>query len=99
MASQPASSPLAWLPKFHLGNQDPHVFHLPGFFVDADDGAHDGMFGIVRGIDAQGEQQRAARGGDIGVSRGGGQDQGAVGELLLAPAPERFDQVVSPTMH
>jgi hypothetical protein len=37
-----------------------------------------------------GEQQGAAGGGDVGVPGGGGQDQGAVGQLLFTPAPETF---------
>ena len=46
------------------------------------------------GVAQAGEQQRAARGGDVGVSGRGVQDQCAVGELLFAPAPERLEQVM-----
>ncbi len=47
------------------------------------------------------EEQRAARCRDVGASRGGGPDDGAVVELLFAPTvlatQECFDQVVSTT--
>ena len=55
--------------------------------------------GEVAGGGAQaGEQQGAARGGDVGVPGGQGPDQGAVGELCVAPAPECFEQMMSPVV-
>jgi hypothetical protein len=40
------------------------------------------------------EQQRAARGGDIGVPGRRGQDQRPVGQLPFGPAQKRFDQMM-----
>ena len=40
------------------------------------------------------EQQGAARGGDLGVSGRGFQDQGAVGQLLFTPTPKGFHQMM-----
>lgn len=41
-----------------------------------------------------GEQQRAARGGDVRVARRRSQDQGPVAQLGIAPAPKRFHQMM-----
>src|SRR5271163_2599499 len=41
-----------------------------------------------------GEQQGAARGSDVGMAGWRSPNQRAVGELLIAPAPKRLDQMM-----
>jgi hypothetical protein len=48
------------------------------------------------GVAQAGEQQCAARRGDIGLPRRRSEDHCAVGQLLITPAPKRFHQVVAP---
>ena len=48
------------------------------------------------GAHKRGEQQRAARGGDIGVPVGKAPNDRAVGQLLVVPAPKRFHQMMQP---
>ncbi|CAM3006322.1 hypothetical protein MYSI104531_12950 [Mycobacterium simiae] len=55
-----------------------------------DFGGRDGPGGPAQA----GEQQGAARRGHVGATGRGGQDQGAVGQLLFGPAPERFHQMM-----
>ena len=51
------------------------------------------------GLTQAGKQQRAAGGGDISVpGRRGPDDTGAVGQLLVVPAPERLDQMMEAIM-
>jgi len=67
-------------------------------------GHHRGVVGAVRparrGVEGTGggaqtrEQNGAAGGGDVGLARWRSPDQRAVGELLIAPAPKRFDQMM-----
>jgi len=52
---------------------------------------------IAGGRTQRGEQQGAARGGDVGAPSRGGQDQGPVRQLLFAPAQEGFHQMMGST--
>lgn len=80
-----------------------------GLFAARHHGAAVGMLGNAVGRDDQsagglaqgGEQHRAVGAGGVDVSGGGGQQQGALGELMFAPATRsavrRFRQVMGAT--
>jgi hypothetical protein len=56
-----------------------------------------GGWQITRGHAQRRNQQATTRPCGVGAAGGGGPDDGAVGTLLVAPVPKRFEQVVTPT--